>query len=116
MNKELLTELYSSDLKFIESYHGLSNMSIEDCVEDTWDTIKNAKSYCYDFGYFTIDDSLDFIPRLTGFFIKPEYRNKETFELFYTEVCRQTPKFFMSCVHKDNEKVIRFLTLSLIHI
>jgi len=85
MNKEILTELYSLDPQFVAAYHGLSDMSLDDCVNDTWETIKDAKSYVRDFGYFTIDDTLDVVPRLTGFFIKPDYRNKETFNTFYTE-------------------------------
>lgn len=109
MNKEQLTELYSLDSNFIASYHGLKDMSIESCVNDTWETIKDAKSYVYDFGYFTIDDSLDFIPRLTGFFIKPEYRNRDIFNRFFNELCGKMPKYFMSCAHKDNTKVVNFL-------
>ena len=110
MNKEQLTEFYSLDPNFIASYHGLKDMSIESCVNDTWETIKDAKSYIYEFGYFTIDDSLDFIPRLTGFFIKPEYRNRDTFCKFRMELYKKAPKYFMSCAHKDNIKVVNFLT------
>lgn len=109
MTKEQLIELYSLDPNFISTYHGLTDMSIEDCANDTWETIKDVKSYTHDFGYFTIDDTLDVIPRLTGFFIKPEYRNKETFTVFYNELCKKMPKYFMSCAHKDNAKVVNFL-------
>jgi len=110
MNKETLTELYSLDPQFVATYHGFSDMSLDDCVNDTWETIKDAKSYVRDFGYFTIDDTLDVVPRLTGFFIKPDCRNKETFNTFYIEVCKETPKYFMSCAHKDNTKVVKFLS------
>lgn len=109
MNKELLTEFYSLDSEFVATYHGMKDMTIDACANDTWETIKDAKSYVHDFGYFTIDDSLDFIPRLTGFFIKPEYRNKETYMLFYKEVCKETPNYWMSCAHEDNTKVVNFL-------
>ena len=109
MNKELLTELYSLDPEFVSTYHGMKGMSVKDCVEDTWETIKNANSYVYDFGYFTIDKEQDLIQRLTGFFIKPEFRNKDTYARFYKEVCSKTPKYFMSCAHKENTKVINFL-------
>ena len=109
MNKETLTEFYKTDPQFIATYHGLTDMTLDNCVNDTWEAIKDAKSYIHDFGYFTIDDTLDIIPRLTGFFIKPEYRNKETFNMFYKEVCKQTPKYFMSTAHKDNTKVVKFL-------
>jgi len=110
MNKELLTELYLTDPNFILNYHGLKDKSLEFCVNDTWETIKNAESYVYDFGYFTKDNTLDIVPRLTGFFIKPEFRNKETFDLFKNEVNSKMPKYFMSCTHKDNTKVNNFLT------
>lgn len=110
MNKQQLTEFYSLDPNFIATYHGLTDMSIENCVNDTWEIIKDAKSYVHDFGYFTIDDTLDIIPRLTGFFIKPEYRDSATFSVFYTEVCKRTPKYFIATAHKNNIKVVNFLT------
>jgi hypothetical protein len=109
MNKDILVDLYSTDPEFIKTYHGMCDMTIETAAEDTWGIIKNAESYVYDFGYFTIDKEQDLVQRLTGFFIKPEFRNKETYERFYSEVCSKTPKYFMSCAHKDNTKVVNFL-------
>lgn len=110
MNKELLTELYSQDPEFVKTYHGLENMSLSDCVEDTWETIENSDMHVFNFGYFTIDKTRDCIPLLTGFFIRPEFRNKETFALFEKEVRAKMPKYFAAVAQKSNEKLNRFFT------
>lgn len=108
--KELLTELYISDPEFVKTYHGLENMSVEDCVKDTLETIENSESYVYDFGYFTIDKNVDIVPRLTGFFIKPDYRSKDIFEVFEKEVRAKMPKYFTAVALKSNEKLNRFFS------
>lgn len=109
MTKELLTELYSTDPEFVRTYHGMSGMTIESAAEDTYGAIKYSNSYVYDFGYFTTDFTQDVFPRLTGFFIKPEFRNKDTYKLFYKELCSKMPPLFMSCINDENERAINFL-------
>lgn len=110
MNKQLLIDFYLTDPYLVSTYHGMEGMTAESCAEDTWEVIKDADSYVTDFGYFTVDRTKGLITQLTGFFIKPEFRNKEGYNRFYKEVCEKMPKYFMSTTHKDNKKVINFLS------
>lgn len=110
MTKQDLFNLYSTDPNFISKYHGNVNWSIDMCVEDTWNIIKDNERYLYDFGYFSIDREGDIVPRLVGFFIKPEYRNAENKQLLYKELCSKMPNVFLSGLHNKNIKGIKYLS------
>lgn len=109
MTKQDLFNLYSTDLNFISTYHGNTGWSIEQCVNDTWNLIKNHELYLYDFGYFSIDRDNDIVPRLEGFFIKPSHRNTENKQLLYREICSRMPGVFLSCLNNQNIKGVKFL-------
>lgn len=105
--KELLLEYYNSDPYTVETYHGLKGMTPEQCAEDTWNFIKDSDIFVKDWGYFTVDKKTG-IAELTGFFIKPELRNKKTYETFYKDVCNEMPKIFVTSVLAENTKVSNF--------
>lgn len=107
MDKKDIHDMYSSDPKFISIYHGLNSPELEDCINDTWEAIKDSDLHSYEYGYFAIDNS-DLIPKLTGFFIKPEHRNAEIKQLFKEELFKKTPDCFLSALHNDNKPAIKF--------
>jgi hypothetical protein len=110
MNKQDLFDLYSTDAELIQKWHIRAGEGIETCVDDTWDLIKDHERYLYDFGYFSIDRDGDIVPRLGGFFIKPEHRNTENKQLLYREICSKMPGVFLSALHNKNTRAIKFLT------
>jgi hypothetical protein len=110
MNKQDLFELYLTDPQLINKWHIRAGEGIETCVSDTWDIIKDHELYLYNFGYFSIDRDGDIVPRLGGFFIKPEYRNAENKQLLYMEICSKMPGVFLSGLHNKNTRGIKFLS------
>lgn len=110
MTKQDLFDLYSTDSELIEKWHIRAGEGIETCTNDTWDIIKDHEKYLYDFGYFSIDRDGDIVPRLCGFFIKPNYRNAENKQLLYREICSKMPNIFLSALHNKNIRGIKFLS------
>lgn len=108
MTKQDLFDLYSSDPELVEKWHIRAGEEITTCVEDTWDIIKNHELFLYDFGYFSISRE-EVVPRLGGFFIKPEFRTNEYKNLWYSELCSKMPKIFLSGLHNKNLRGIKFL-------
>lgn len=110
MNKQNLFDLYSTDIELIQKWHIRAGEGIEACVDDTWEIIKDHELYLYDFGYFSIDRDGDIVPRLGGFFIKPEHRNIENKQLLYREICSKMPGVFLGTLHNKNIRGIKFLS------
>lgn len=109
MTKQDLFDLYSLDAEFVANYHGNTNWSVSDCVEDSWSGIKDLELHKTEYGYIAINRD-DLIIRLAGFFIKPEYRNKAGIQLFKTDLVRLMPDIFMAYVHSSNKRAIKFLS------
>ena len=110
MNKQDLFNLYSMDLELIQEWHIRAGEGIEVCTNDTWEIIKDHELYLYNFGYFSIDRDGDIVPRLGGFFVKPEYRNAENKQLLYREICSKMPGVFLGTLHNKNIRGIKFLS------
>ena len=109
MTKQDLFNLYSTDSKFIENYHGNVGWTIDICVEDSWEKLNGHELYLYEFGYFSVDRYGDLIPKLGGFFIKPEFRNNEIKQLLYREICSKMPNIFLSSLNNKSPG-IKFLS------
>lgn len=109
MTKLDLLNLYSLDNEFVSIYHGNSNWSVEQCVEDSWNGIKDLELHNTEYGYIAINRD-DLIIRLAGFFIKPEFRNKAGKALFIADLKRLMPDIFMAYIHSSNKKAIKFLS------
>lgn len=110
MNQDYLIELYKTDPEFVSIYHGNEGWTAEQCAEDSWEQIKDLELHKTDYGYIAINRK-DLIDRLGGFFIKPEYRNSEIKERFFNDLHTLMPKTFITCVHSNNIKAIKFLSL-----
>lgn len=108
MTLDYLTQLYKSDPEFVSIYHGNTDWSAEQCAKDSWENIKDLELYKMDYGYIAINRN-DLIPRLAGFFIKPEFRSKHTKERFFNDLKELLPGNFMAIVHSSNIKAIKFL-------
>lgn len=108
MTRHDLHKMYASDPEILSTYHIRAGEGLEVCVDDTWDIISNCDKHLFDWGYFAIDRS-DLIPKLSGFFIYPDYRNAEYKQLFYESLCKEMPKTFLSGLHAKNTRGIKFL-------
>lgn len=109
MTKNDLFNFYLTDPELVQKWHIRAGEGIETCTDDTWNIIKDHELYLYDFGYFSIDRYNDIVPRLGGFFIKPEHRNTENKQLLYREICSRMPGVFLSALHNKNIRAIKFL-------
>ena len=76
--KELLQECFITDIDLINIYHIEAGKGIEACINRTFDDLKlwNVKV----FGLYEDNEIVGYFGKeaniyLTGFFIKPEYRN-----------------------------------------
>ena len=115
MNKEILTNLFSSDSDFILKYHNLAPTSAEICAEKTFNDLCN---YNVDLrlieknneiiGYYGIEKN-EGLSYLTGFFIKPEYRTKEVITDFWKQVDSNFNTDYFVGVFAKNIPAINFL-------
>lgn len=111
--KPLLKECFSTDDNLINLYHIKATKGLEACVTDTYDLLKdcNVKIYALrndkeNIGYFGVEGG-NF---LTGFFIKPSYRNKENIVEFWKIVDSYMPSVYYSGVYKKNIPAVKFLS------
>jgi hypothetical protein len=109
MTKQDLYSMYASDPEFVSTYHGNEGWTVDQCVEDSWDGLKNLELNMYDYGYIAVNRD-DLAIRLAGFFIKPEYRNEAIKERFFEDLYNLMPRIFMCFMHSSNYKAIKFLT------
>jgi hypothetical protein len=109
MTKNDLLVMYNADPEFCSIYHGNVDWTPAQCAEDSWDNIKDLELHLYDFGYIAVN-RFDLIDRLGGFFIKPDYRNKESITKFLNEIDTLLPGTFLTCVHSSNKKAVKFLS------
>lgn len=112
MTKELLTELFATDSELLSKYHILAPNSAEVCAERTFTDLINAdiKIHLIEknnevIGYYGIEGS----SFLTGFFIKPTHRNKETIERFWKQVDSHFNKDYFVGLHSKNTRAIDFI-------
>ena len=106
MTKVDLMTMYSTDKEFLDNYHGNIGWSLEQCVDDSWNNIKDLELHVYDFGYIAVNRN-DVIDRLAGFFITPEFRTQKV--RFFNEVNKLLEGAFIATLHSSNKKAIKFL-------
>lgn len=109
MNKELLTELFNTDKELLSTYHILAPNSAEVCAERTLDDLKGSYVYSFEkddevIGYYGINGL-----SLTGFFIKPSNRNKETITKFWNEIESNFTKDYYCGLYNRNTRAIKFI-------
>lgn len=111
--KAILNECFSEDEELLNKYHIEAPASLSTCVEKTHLDLQNAQVQFYTLlnndkliGYFGMETGTF----LTGFFIKPEYRNKEIIKEFWNIVNNKfNNKEFYCGIYKKNERAMKFL-------
>lgn len=109
MNKELMTELFNTDMELLSTYHVLAPNSAEVCAERTISDLKDCYVYTYEkngqiIGYYGIKGS-----QVAGFFITPENRNKEVITEFWNEVESHFHKEYYCGLYNKNTRAINFI-------
>lgn len=108
MTKDDLYKMYSTaEPEFISNYHGNTGWTLDQCVDDAWNTIKDLELYMYDWGYFSVYRS-PISSMLVGFFIYPSYRTQEYKDKFFNEVCSKMPETFYSIIRTTYFRGVKF--------
>lgn len=112
MNKELLTNLFSTDKELLNTYHILAPASAEICAERTLKDLTDAKVEVHlikknneVIGYYGIERNFF----LTGFFLTPENRSKSMVELFWKKVESHFTSNYAVCLYTKNIRAMNFM-------
>lgn len=110
--RDIILDCFSSDKALTEKWHIVSGSGLENCVDRTTNDLKEFKVVFYKLteneklvGYFGIENGT----HLTGFFIKPEFRNKEIIKEFWNIVDSKFNSTYMVGIFKKNIPAKRFL-------
>lgn len=117
--EDVIRELYPTDPELLEKYHVLAPTDIESAVKDTVDAFKTEqRSSNFEMweiredeklvAYFGISHLLK-ISLMTGYFVLPEYRNKEFFPKFFSIVKSKMPRTWFTAPYKKNTRAVKFL-------
>lgn len=115
----LILECFETDPELLEKWHIQAPASLKTCTDNTIETLEECSVSVYKLtigkktiGYFG-QEFFNNQGYLTGFFIKPEYRNKEIFNLFWNCINKEfNDKNYYAGVYKKNERAINFLLKS----
>ena len=113
---DIIMECFSTDQPLLEIWHINAPDSLENCVSRTVKDLQSLEVTVYKLihnnelvGYFgqeEVNNSL----YLTGFFLKPAYRNKEMIALFWEIITKEfNNETFYAAVYKKNTRAINFL-------
>lgn len=111
--KDILLDCFITDEDLLNKYHVSAPATLNQCVERTHSDLMSAYVQVYSLeeneeviGYFGIEIGT----YLTGFFIKPEYRNSKYIKEFWNIVNNMfNQKQFYCGVYKKNDRAIEFL-------
>lgn len=115
LTRDLLKEFYSTDQAFLDSYHEEAGKGLEACVDRSWSDFEKAKAEFQLFyhknqlvGFFGKERSL-IGHALSGFFILPEFRNKEVLSAFWNTIMSNFPDFFWVGMGDNNTPAHKFI-------
>jgi hypothetical protein len=114
--KDIINELYSSDVDFVEKYNLGEGLTIDDQVSKSIETLSNTP----DLSVFSITKDGELIAYfgkqifheyqfLTGFFIKKEFRNRSFVEYFFSVLKSYFKDSFYCILHYKNSRAINFI-------
>lgn len=116
MNKQNLTDLFSTDSDLLCKYHVLAPNTAEVCAERTLNDMKEANVIIHliekndeIIGFYGIEKN-KLYNNLTGFFLKPKYRTKEHITDFWNKVDANFDKDYYVGVYSKNTRAIEFLS------
>lgn len=109
---DLIKECFSTDPELLSTWHIESGKGIDSCTIRTCKDLADADVEIYALeldnkviGYFGVE--LDLF--MSGFFIKPEHRNKEVIKEFWSVVDDHFEDEYMVGLYKKNTPAIEFL-------
>lgn len=114
--KNIITDCFATDPELLEKWHICSPASLEHCVENTINALKQNQVSVYKLtinekviGYFG-QEYFNNQGYLTGFFIKPEYRTKEYILEFWNILNHEfNNKPYYCGIYKINTPALKFL-------
>ena len=118
--ESVLAACYETDPELLEKYHVLAPTDLESAVENTanvfrgsGDMFKMKKVFCdSEFaGYYGIE-RIEGNVALTGFFVMPQYRNKEFLSKFVSLIKEESDGPVYCGVYSHNQRAIKFLEKS----
>lgn len=114
--KSIVQECFERDDDLVNKYHIKSGTSLEECVEDTFNVLKNFTNFDFEF-YKVVDKEIcGFIGieysggHLTTFCLKKEYRTKEYKEGLWNLIVELFKGESFNCgLYSKNERAINYL-------
>ncbi len=110
--RPVIKKYFETDTDLLEKWHIRAPAELMECVNKTCRDLMEVKQFTFyeldDIGFFGKEEVYD-LKFLTSFFIKPEYRNKETIAKFWQQVREIMGETFFSLVHPKNKPAIDFL-------
>lgn len=114
--KSTVKECFSGDVDLIEKYHVKAGASLDECVEDTYNVLKNFTNKDFEFykiidgevvGFLGIEPEGNY---LTTFCLKKEYRDKKYKEDLWDLIVGIFKGENFSCgLYSKNERAINYL-------
>lgn len=114
--KNILKECFESDNDFVSKWHNEAGNGLESCINKTYSDLK-----CLNLKFYSLYNSNDLVGYfgkelvgsvlfLTGFFIKPEYRNNKYIKIFWDTVHKEFEgKTFFVGIYDKNIPAKKFL-------
>jgi ribosomal protein S18 acetylase RimI-like enzyme len=114
--KDIIKECFSSDENLLNKWHIESGNGLDACVSNTYAVMKDSNVEFFTvteeskiIGYFGRECAIGNVVYLTGFFVKPEYRNKECLKEYWNLLLSKMGQKFYCGVYQKNKPAIDFL-------
>lgn len=113
--KSIIKECFESDEDLLSKWHICSGEGLDICVDRTYGDIAVSGTDFYSItkdgelvGFFG-HEKVQNLNALTGFFIKPEYRNKEDVSQFWDIILKELNGPFICGIYEKNDRAKKFL-------
>jgi hypothetical protein len=115
LTNQIIKDCFTTDPELIEKWHLVAGNGLDACSKKTYEDMLQAKVdfYCIKdnenlIGYYGIEN-YDGIKFLTGFFLKPSYRDKEHIKEFWNMIDNKMNDTYMIGIYNKNERAKNFL-------
>lgn len=116
----VIKECFATDSELLDKWHIEAPASLDRCVRRTFNDLKNAptiKMFVIKCATEDVSEVVGFFGHekamganwMTSFFIKPKYRDKETFSFFWNCVYDITGNEFFTAIYETNKRAKKFL-------
>jgi hypothetical protein len=113
--KKIIEDCFSGDEELLEKYHIKAGTSLEECVEDTYDVLKNGSNYDFEFYKVENDQLVGFVGMepeskyLTTFCLKKEFRTEKNKDELWGLIVSVLNEGFRCGLYQKNLRAINFL-------